>query len=300
MIASTDVGSPGAGALLVCATPLGNLEDVTFRVLTALREADLIAAEDTRQTQKLLARYEIHVPLISYHEHNEVVRAEDLIARLRTGAKIALVSDAGMPGISDPGAVVIRRAVEEGLHVEVLPGPSAVVSALVVSGLPTERFVFEGFLPRKGKERAARLLELAREPRTIVLYEAPHRLRKTLADLSECLRPERRCAVVRELTKRFEEVIRGTLADVEEHFAAKEPRGEICVVVEGAPAGMSTAGDGDTAGSEAERLEQACVLARQLREEGKPVKEAARTAAMAMGVSRNDVYQAVIKGENPR
>jgi 16S rRNA (cytidine1402-2'-O)-methyltransferase len=203
-----------------------------------------------------------------------------------------------MPGISDPGAVVIRRAVEEGLHVEVLPGPSAVVSALVVSGLPTERFVFEGFLPRKGKERTARLLELSREPRTIVLYEAPHRLRKTLSDLREGLGPGRRCAVARELTKKFEEVIRGTLADLETHFEVTEPRGEICVVLEGAPSGTSTLVGDDSACGEEERLEQACVLARQLRQQGKPVKEAAKAAAAAKRVSRNDVYQAVIKGEN--
>lgn len=294
-MASEQRGLP-TGVLRVCATPLGNLEDITLRVLAALREADVIAAEDTRQTQKLLSRYDIHTPLLSYHEHNEAVRAEELIERLRAGATIALVSDAGLPGISDPGAIVVRRAVDEGLKVEVLPGPSAVVTAVVVSGLATERFVFEGFLPRKGKERAARIAELAGEVRTVVLYEAPHRLRKTLSELGRVLQPERRCAVVRELTKKFEEVVRGTLAEVESRFKEVEPRGEICVVIEGATAKTEATGE-DAGLNEAERLKAACSLAKDLRAKGKSLKEAARDAAGQFGVTRNEVYQAVVVGE---
>ncbi len=216
------------GTLFVVATPIGNLEDVTFRAIRVLREADLIAAEDTRRTATLLARYDIRTPTTSFHEHNERQKLPLLIARLGGAAKLAVVSDAGTPGISDPGFRLVRAAVEAGARIEVIPGPSAVVTALVASGFPTDRFTFLGFPPTRGEARRVWLASLAREPRTSVFFEAPHRIRATLEALREHA-GDRPVVLGRELTKLHEELIRGTIGTVLERLGA--PRGEFTVVV---------------------------------------------------------------------
>ncbi|HYE94592.1 MAG TPA: 16S rRNA (cytidine(1402)-2'-O)-methyltransferase [Rubricoccaceae bacterium] len=221
--------------LYLVPTPIGNLEDVTLRALRVLKEADLIACEDTRTSGFLLAHYGIETPRTSFHTHNEHGKARHLVEQMQAGRVIALVTDAGTPGISDPGFLLVREALAAGLRVEALPGATAFVPALVASGLPTDRFVFEGFLPQK-KGRQTRLKALAEEPRTVVLYESPHRLGRLLGELSEHLGPERPAAVARELTKKFEEVRRGTLAELAAHYAeADRVRGEVVVVVGGAP-----------------------------------------------------------------
>lgn len=213
-------------------TPIGNLKDTSFRVLDVLREVDLIAAEDTRHTRKLLSHYHIHTPLTSFHEHNEKKKTPHLVEKIKEGASVALVSKAGMPGISDPGYYLIKMAVEEGIQVVPVPGPCALVLALVTSALPAESFVFEGFLGRTKKERLKKLTSLKEERRTIVIYEAPHRIRKLLPEIREVL-GDRRIAVARELTKKFEEIIRGRVSEVEEMFREREPRGEFTLVIEG-------------------------------------------------------------------
>lgn len=219
--------------LYLVPTPIGNLEDITLRALRVLREADVVACEDTRTTSVLLQHYDIDTPRLSYHDHNERQRAPQLIDRMRGGETVALVSDAGSPGISDPGFYLVRACLEAGLKVESLPGPTAFVPALVLSGLPTERFAFEGFLPPK-KGRQSRLASLAREERTLVFYESPHRLVKTLDQLAEHLGADRQAAVARELSKAFEEVARGTLAELSATFAQRDRvRGEIVLVVGG-------------------------------------------------------------------
>jgi 16S rRNA (cytidine1402-2'-O)-methyltransferase len=223
------------GALYVVSTPIGNLQDVTHRAARVLRDADLIAAEDTRTTAVLLRHLGITTPLLSYHEHNEVRRSAQIVDRLRGGACVALVTDAGTPGVSDPAFVVIRAALAAGCSVLPVPGASALLAALVVSGLPMDRFVFEGFLPVK-KGRRTRLEELRREERTMVLYEAPHRMLRTLRDLLETL-GDRPIAVARELTKKFEEVRRGTVAGVLAEMSAGRPRGEYVIVLAGAGRG---------------------------------------------------------------
>lgn len=218
--------------LYVCPTPIGNLEDITLRVLRTLKEVDLIAAEDTRHTIKLLNHFDIKTPLISLHEHNEAARLEPLLVDLRAGKHIALVSDAGMPGISDPGKLLINRVIEEGLPCTVLPGPTAAVTAYVQSGLLSDQFLFYGFLPRRAKEREEALLKLAHFPYPIIFYEAPHRLVGTLEDLAEYL-GDRQVSVSRELTKKFEETIRGTLSELLSHFQTEAPRGEFVITVAG-------------------------------------------------------------------
>jgi 16S rRNA (cytidine1402-2'-O)-methyltransferase len=215
-----------AGRLVVCPTPIGNLEDVTLRVLAALREADLVACEDTRRTRVLLDRYGVGGKLVSYHEHNERARADELIARMRQGTVVALVSDAGMPLVSDPGLILVRACVAAGLGVEVLPGPSAALSGLVASALPAERWQFVGFLPRKRSELQAVL----QTPETVVAFESPRRVGATLALLVES-DPDRQVAVCRELTKLHEEVVRGTAAELAERYAGEPPKGEIVLVL---------------------------------------------------------------------
>jgi 16S rRNA (cytidine1402-2'-O)-methyltransferase len=212
-----------AGRLVVCPTPIGNLEDVTLRVLAALREADVVACEDTRRTRVLLDRFGVRAHLLSYHEHNEEARARELVERMRAGETVALVSDAGMPLVSDPGFVLVREAVAAGLAIEVLPGPSAVLTALVASGLPSARWRFEGFLPRKRGELQAALSH----PETIVAFESPRRLATTL----KALHPEREVAVCRELTKVHEEIVRGTAAELAGRYEKEPPKGEIVLVV---------------------------------------------------------------------
>lgn len=219
--------------LYLVPTPIGNLEDLTLRALRVLQEVDLIACEDTRTSGVLLAHYGITTARTSYHAHNEVQKTPHLVAQMQAGKRMALVTDAGSPGISDPGFYLVRACLHAGIPVEALPGPTAFVPALTASGLPTERFVFEGFVPPK-KGRQTRLRLLAEEPRTLVLYESPHRLVKTLAEMEPCFGPERPIAVARELTKRFEEVRRGPLAEVRAHFAAQPSvKGEIVLVVGG-------------------------------------------------------------------
>ncbi|MDN5363707.1 MAG: rRNA (cytidine1402-2-O)-methyltransferase [Eubacteriales bacterium] len=277
-----------SGVLYVCATPIGNLEDITLRVLRILREVDLIAAEDTRHTRKLLHHYDIHRPLTSYHEHNRRQKGEQLLRELMTGKKIALVTDAGTPAISDPGWDLVQMAIAAGIQVVPLPGPSALVTALVVSGLPTERFVFEGFLPREGKERRQRLQALAEEERTIVLYEAPHRLRRTVADLLTVLGEARPVALARELTKIHEEVWRGTLVELQARLEQEEVRGEIVLVVGGRTKEEAAANKGEIT------EEEIAARVREMMAAGKDKKEAMKTVALGLNISKKEVYRALL------
>jgi len=261
----------------VCATPIGNLQDVTLRVLETLREADLVACEDTRHTKVLLDRHEITAKLVSYHEHNERARAEELVAQMRTGAVVALVSDAGMPLISDPGFPLVRACIEAGLPIEVLPGPSAALTALVASGLPAERWRFVGFLPRKRAERES-LFEHAEE--TLVAFESPRRLAATLAQLAERA-PDRPLAVCRELTKLHEEVRRGAAAELAEYYAENAPRGEVVLVI--GVAGLSS--DDPTAHADA------LAALRVLVDAGARPRAAAKVVAKLTGVAVNELYR---------
>lgn len=222
------------GTLYVVATPIGNLEDMTFRAVRTLQQVDLIAAEDTRHTGKLLHHFQIKTPQISYHDHNRHQRLPELLEQLQQGKAIALVSDAGMPGISDPGYEFVRACAEAQIPVVPVPGASAVVTALSAAGLASDRFVFEGFLPTKGKERRDRLEALGLESRTLVLYEAPHRVLQTLQDLANHLAPERSIVLARELTKLHEEFWRGTIAEALQVFGDRAPQGEFTLVVAGA------------------------------------------------------------------
>jgi 16S rRNA (cytidine1402-2'-O)-methyltransferase len=263
--------------LAVCATPIGNLDDVTLRVLAELRAADAVLAEDTRHTRGLLARHGIDATLISLHEHNEATRAAELVPRLLAGERLALVSDAGMPGVSDPGGRLVRAALEAGVAVTVLPGPSAVETALVASGLLDERFLFVGFLPRRAPELARLWSELRVWPWPAVAFESPRRLPTSLRSLA-AVDPERQVAVCRELTKQFEEVVRGTAAEVAERFAVA-PRGEITLVLAGASA---VAPDSGAAVAAVDELVAA----------GTPRRVAAEVVSRLAGVARNELYRA--------
>ncbi|MCL2617979.1 MAG: 16S rRNA (cytidine(1402)-2'-O)-methyltransferase [Defluviitaleaceae bacterium] len=223
-----------SGTLYLCATPIGNLEDITLRVLRILREADIIAAEDTRHTRKLLNHFEITTPLTSYHEHNSRAKGEHLLDILRSGRSVALVTDAGMPAVSDPGADIVRLCHEHGLPVTCAPGASAHSAALAVSGLGGGEFIFGGFLPRGTKERRQRIADLADEHRTVIFYEAPHRLRETLQDLAAGLQANRKAAIVSELTKMYEKCVIGNLPEISETAAQTELRGEFVIVLGGA------------------------------------------------------------------
>jgi 16S rRNA (cytidine1402-2'-O)-methyltransferase len=220
--------------LYLVGTPIGNLEDITLRALRILKEADLIAAEDTRHTGKLLHHFQIATPQISYHQHNEQQKIPQILEKLQAGQSIALVTDAGMPGISDPGYLLVAACVAAGLRVEPIPGPTALITGLSASGLPSERFVFEGFLPTKGSDRHLRLQSIAAEQRTIVFYESPHRLQKTLGDLAQIIEMERAIVLGRELTKLHEEFWRGTLAGAIDRYQQKEPQGEYTILLAGA------------------------------------------------------------------
>ena len=222
-----------AGVLYLCATPIGNLEDITLRCIRILGEVDIIAAEDTRQTIKLLNHFEIRKPLISYHEHNKYEKALEIVEHIKSGKNIALVSDAGMPAISDPGEELVKLCIENDIDIIPLPGPTASLTALIVSGFSTVRFCFEGFLPVNKKERKDRLQKLSTETRTIILYEAPHRLLDTLSDLREQL-GERRISVSREITKKFEETIRANISEVIDIFTERTIKGEFVLIIEGA------------------------------------------------------------------
>ncbi len=221
-----------AGVLYLCATPIGNLEDITLRCIRILGEVDIIAAEDTRQTIKLLNRYEIRKPLISYHEHNKFEKGGHIVDLLKSGKNIALVSDAGMPAISDPGEELVRLCIDNDIDIIPLPGPTASLTALIISGLSTVKFCFEGFLPSNKKERRERLQKLSSETRTIILYEAPHRLLDTLSDIREQL-GERRISVSREITKKFEETVRAEISQVISIFEERTIKGEFVLIIEG-------------------------------------------------------------------
>jgi 16S rRNA (cytidine1402-2'-O)-methyltransferase len=268
------------GRLVVCPTPIGNLEDVTLRVLSALRDADVVACEDTRRTRVLLDRYGVKAHLVSYHEHNERARSAELVKRMRAGAVVALVSDAGMPLVSDPGYVLVRACVAAGLPVEVLPGPSAAVTALVASGLPADEWVFHGFLPRK-KGELRRVLDASSG--TVVAFESPRRVPGTLALLAE-LDGSRELAVCRELTKAHEEIVRGSAAELAERYADAPPRGEVVLVLgpRSAPAG-----DGEPDGLDA---------LRRLVDAGAHPRKAATVVAELTGGSANALYRALTTG----
>ena len=263
------------GRLVVCPTPIGNLEDVTLRVLSALRSADVVACEDTRRTRVLLDRHDVRATLVSLHEHNERARSGDLVARMAGGAVVALVSDAGMPLVSDPGHVLVGETVAAGVPVEVLPGPSAVLAAVVASALPADSWRFVGFLPRK--EGALR--DVFGSPETVVAFESPRRLAASLAVLAR-VDPQRPVAVCRELTKLHEEVVRGAAAGLAERYAAEEPRGEIVVVVGGAP-GRDAA------------LAPALAALERIVEAGARARPAAAVVAELTGVPANTLYRAL-------
>ena len=226
------------GTLYVVGTPIGNLEDMTFRAVRILQSVDVIAAEDTRHTGKLLQHFQIKTPQLSYHEHNRNERLPELLSQLGEGKAIALVTDAGMPGISDPGYELVKACIEAGIEVVPVPGATASITALAAAGLPTDRFVFEGFLPASGQERQKRLESLPSESRTFILYESPHRIRQTLQDLAECLGQYRPIVLAREITKLHEEFWRGTIRDAIAHYTQHEPRGEFTLVVAGAELAM--------------------------------------------------------------
>jgi 16S rRNA (cytidine1402-2'-O)-methyltransferase len=269
------------GRLIVCPTPIGNLEDVTLRVLSALRDADVVACEDTRRTRVLLERYGVQATLISYHEHNERERAAELVARMRGGTVVALVSDAGMPLVSDPGYVLVQGCVAAGLEVEVLPGPSAALAALVASALPAEAWRFVGFLPRK---RSA-LVEVLASPETVVAFESPKRVGASLAVLAE-LDGARPVAVCRELTKVHEEVVRGSAAELAARYADEGPRGEVVLVIGGAPPRSG--------------LDPAAVDAvRRLVDAGARARVAARVVADLTGAPANALYREVAAPSDP-
>lgn len=272
------------GVLYIVATPIGNLEDITLRALRILKEVDLIAAEDTRHTRKLLDHYGIDKPLTSCHEHNEKTKARDLVARLERGENVALVSDAGTPTLSDPGYRLVRQAVEAGVNVVPVPGPSALTAALGASGLPTDRFVFEGFLPAKKGERRKRLNRLREETRTLVFYEAPHRIKESLADLLEIL-GDRELVLGREITKVYEEFIRGRLSEVIVQAEHRELRGEITLVVTGVE--QESAPGEDRIKTEIQRLQR----------KGLRVKEIAEILGEKFSYPKREIYRLALNAE---
>jgi len=270
------------GILYIVATPIGNLADITQRAIQTLKDVDIIAAEDTRHTHKLLQHYAIDTKTISYHEHNEQQRSVELLARLLAGSDVAIVSDAGTPGINDPGFRLVRLAIENNISVVSVPGPSALVTALVASGLPTDEFFFGGFLPARSGARRTRLVELGDVPGTLVLYEAPHRLRATLKDAAEVLGGVRQAVVARELTKLHEELRRGTLLELAEHYGKSEnPRGEIVLLIDRQRnAAMRKIEDSDIE-----------TLVTRFESEGLDHRSALKKAARELGVSRDEAYR---------
>ncbi|MGO9951828.1 MAG: 16S rRNA (cytidine(1402)-2'-O)-methyltransferase [Dissulfurispiraceae bacterium] len=264
------------GRLYIVATPVGNLEDITLRALRILREVDIIAAEDTRHSLKLLNNYAIAKPLISYWSEKEKARAEELLDKLRTGLSVALISDAGTPGISDPGSVLIKRAIEENIDIIPIPGPSAHIAALSVSGLPTDEFAFLGFLPSKSGQRQKRLNELKHESRTVIFYEAPHRLLQTLADMKVIL-GDRRVAIAKEISKIHEEILRGTLSEVLEALQTRMIAGEYVIIVEGFQK--------KELGIDEALFEVLALIKKGLRR-----KEAVRKVADMYGISKKELY----------
>ena len=278
------------GTLYLCATPIGNLEDITYRVLRTLKEVDLIAAEDTRNSIRLLNHFEIKTPMTSYHEYNKIDKAYQLVAKMREGKNIALITDAGTPGISDPGEDIVRICYEEGIPVTSLPGAAACITALTMSGLPTRRFAFEAFLPKDKKEHQAVLEELKTETRTIIIYEAPHHLVHTLQELSDTLGGDRRLTICRELTKRHEEKLQMTLADSLSYYEVNEPRGEYVLIIAGRS--REEMKNEEQAGWEALSLEEHMA---HYESQGIDRKEAMKRVAKDRGVSKRDIYQALLK-----
>ena len=278
------------GTLYLCATPIGNLEDITYRVLRTLKEVDLIAAEDTRNSIRLLNHFEIKTPMTSYHEYNKIDKAYQLVAKMREGKNIALITDAGTPGISDPGEDIVRICYEEGIPVTSLPGAAACITALTMSGLPTRRFAFEAFLPKDKKEHQAVLEELKTETRTIIIYEAPHHLVRTLQELLDTLGGDRRLTICRELTKRHEEKLQMTLADSLSYYEVNEPRGEYVLIIAGRS--RDEMKKEEQAGWEALSLEEHMA---HYESQGIDRKEAMKRVAKDRGVSKRDIYQALLK-----
>lgn len=278
------------GTLYLCATPIGNLEDITYRVLRTLKEVDLIAAEDTRNSIRLLNHFEIKTPMTSYHEYNKIEKAYQLVAKMREGKNIALITDAGTPGISDPGEDIVRICYEEGIPVTSLPGAAACITALTMSGLPTRRFAFEAFLPKDKKEHQAVLEELKTETRTIIIYEAPHHLVRTLQELHDTLGGDRRLTICRELTKRHEEKLQMTLADSLSYYEVNEPRGEYVLIIAGRS--REEMKKEEQVGWEALSLEEHMA---HYESQGIDRKEAMKRVAKDRGVSKRDIYQALLK-----
>ncbi|MGO9607303.1 MAG: 16S rRNA (cytidine(1402)-2'-O)-methyltransferase [Candidatus Binataceae bacterium] len=271
----------GQGVLFVVATPIGNPDDITARALRVLAGADLVACEDTRRTGQLLTAHRLHKPLISYFEHNEERRVPELVARLTEGARIALVTDAGTPAISDPGYRLVRAALDAGIAVRAVPGASAVIAALSIAGIPTDRFVFEGFLPSRGASLRSRVEALAGEYRTMVFFEAGRRLGETLAAMASSFGNDRESAIVREITKTYEETIRGSLEDLSRRFKDHEALGEVTIVVAGAP--------------EAPATSSAAITVEMLMNEGVSLKQASAVVANLTGRSRREVYQEALR-----
>ena len=276
-----------SGTLYLVATPIGNLGDFSPRAVDTLENADFIAAEDTRVSMKLLNHFGIKKPLVSYHEHNHVTAGQSILSRLLAGETCALVTDAGTPAISDPGEDLVRLCAENGVPVYSIPGCCAAVSALAVSGLPTGRFTFEGFLTVNKNSRRERLEQLKSEERTMIFHEAPHKLRTTLADLRDAFGPERRISLCREMTKLHEETMRCTIGEAVDYYELTEPKGEYVLVVAGA----------EPAEEPAATLEDGVRMVRQLREEGARTKDAVKEVATHTGLSRNELYAAVLAAE---
>ena len=280
------------GTLYLCATPIGNLEDITFRVLRTLKEVDIIAAEDTRNSIKLLNHFDIKTPMTSYHEYNKVEKARTLVDKMLKGASVAVITDAGTPGISDPGEELVRQCHEAGIRVTSLPGPAACVTALIMSGLPTRRFCFEAFLPYDKKERKEVLSELASETRTIIIYEAPHRLKATLAELSDILGADRRLSVCKELTKRYENVFLTTFEEACEYYDNNEPKGEYVLVIQGKSREIIKQEEVKT--WEAMTIEEHMKV---YTDTGMDKKKAMKAVAKDRGVSKRDIYNELLKQE---
>ena len=276
------------GTLYLCATPIGNLKDITERVLETLKNADLIAAEDTRNSMKLMTHFDIHAPMTSYHEHNKYEKADELVEKLMGGTNVALITDAGTPAISDPGEVLVQKCIEAGVPVTSLPGPSAVITALTLSGLSAGRFSFEGFLSRNKKERREILEELKHEKRTIIIYEAPHHLKATLKDLLQAL-GDRRIAICRELTKKHEDIMRGTLSDAAAYYEENDPRGEYVLVIEGV--GKEETDPEDTAFYKELPIEEHMKMYEKT---GMERKEAMKAVAKDRGITRREVYRSLL------
>ena len=280
------------GTLYLCATPIGNLEDITFRVLRTLKEVDIIAAEDTRNSIKLLNHFDIKTPMTSYHEYNKVEKARTLVDKMLKGANIAVITDAGTPGISDPGEELVRQCHEAGIRVTSLPGPAACVTALTMSGLPTRRFCFEAFLPYDKKERKEVLSELASETRTIIIYEAPHRLKSTLKELSDVLGEDRKLSVCKELTKRYENVFLTTFEEACAYYDNNEPKGEYVLVIQGKSREIIKQEEVKT--WEAMTIEEHMKV---YTDKGMDKKEAMKVVAKDRGVSKRDIYNELLKQE---